>query len=90
VRRAGAVGITLALAAALAACASPEARRTRAGGPGGDVGNRRAVVQMHEGSDPYWKTPRRLPGRQQAPTVTAESAQSDVVSFAVRRSCTSA
>jgi hypothetical protein len=65
VRRAGAVGITLALAAALAACASPEARRTRAGGPGGDVGNRRAVVQMHEGAHPYWRTPdllARLPG----------------------------
>jgi hypothetical protein len=42
---------------ALAACASPEATRTRGGGPGADVGNRGKVVEMHEGSQPFWKTP---------------------------------
>jgi hypothetical protein len=39
-------------------CTSPEATRTRAGGPGADVGNRREIVSMHDGSDPYWATPR--------------------------------
>jgi hypothetical protein len=51
------VGV-VAVAGALVACASPEATRSRAGGPGGDVGNRGAVVSMHAGSDPYWETPR--------------------------------
>ena len=44
----------------LAGCASPEARRVRAEGPGADVGNRGRVVRMHEGSLPYWRTPRLL------------------------------
>jgi hypothetical protein len=44
--------------AALGACTSPEATRTRAGGPGGDTGNHGRVVEMHEGSHPYWQTPR--------------------------------
>ncbi len=68
------LAIVLALGLAAAACTSPEATRQRAGGPGADPGNRRGVVQMHEGSDPYWKTPRRLPERQQAPTATARQA----------------
>ena len=68
------LAIVLALGLAAAACTSPEATRQRAGGPGADPGNRRGVVQMHEGSDPYWKTPRRLPGRQQAPIATARQA----------------
>jgi uncharacterized protein YceK len=41
----------------LGGCASPEATRTRGGGPGGDVGNRRGGVRMHEGSDQFWRTP---------------------------------
>jgi hypothetical protein len=57
----------LALGAATLACTSPEATRTRAGGPGADPGNRRGVVQLHEGADPYWKTPRHLPERMRAP-----------------------
>jgi hypothetical protein len=40
-----------------AACDSPENTRTRGGGPGADVGNRNRVVQMHEGSRPFEKTP---------------------------------
>ena len=47
---------------ALAGCASPETTRTRGGGPGGDVGNRSHDVKMHEGSNPYWKTPERIEG----------------------------
>ena len=52
--------LSLAALAALlcAACASPEATRVRAGGPGADVGNRTQVVRLHEGADPFWKTPR--------------------------------
>jgi hypothetical protein len=45
----------------LAACASPETTRTRGGGPGADVGNRGKVVDMHEGSQPFWKTPDLIP-----------------------------
>ena len=51
-------GIALvAVAFWLAACASPEANRTRGGGPGADVGNRTQSVEMHEGSKPFEKTP---------------------------------
>jgi hypothetical protein len=42
---------------ALAGCVSPESTRTRGGGPGADVGNRTKVVEMHEGSRPFEKTP---------------------------------
>ena len=38
-------------------CTSPEATRARGGGPGGDKGNRGEVVEMHAGSEPYYKTP---------------------------------
>ena len=43
-----------------AGCVSPEARRTRGGGPGADVGNRVRTVEMHEGSQPFWDTPERI------------------------------
>jgi hypothetical protein len=45
-----------------AACESPEATRTRGGGPGADPGNRPAEVRMHEGSRQYWETPLLIPG----------------------------
>jgi len=50
--------IFLAVLSLLAACTSPETTRTRGGGPGADVGNRGKVVRMHEGSDPFAKTPK--------------------------------
>jgi hypothetical protein len=50
--------VSLVLAGLLAACASPEATRPRAGGRGADVGNRGPVVVIHDGADPYWRTPR--------------------------------
>ena len=50
----------LAALALLAACDSPEASRTMGGGPGADTGNRPAEVRMHEGSDPFEKTPRLI------------------------------
>lgn len=52
------------VAAGLTACSSPEAGRTRGGGPGADVGNRRSEVEMHAGSRPFYKTPcLDLPGQ---------------------------
>ena len=50
-------GASVLLVAALAGCASPEARRTRGGGPGADVGNRGPDVVLHEGAEPYYETP---------------------------------
>ncbi len=49
--------VIAALAAALFACSSPEATRSRGGGPGADVGNRRGEVQLHAGSSTYYGTP---------------------------------
>ena len=46
----------------IAGCESPEATRTSGGGPGGDTGNRPAIVKMHEGSRQYWGTPKSIPG----------------------------
>jgi hypothetical protein len=43
----------------VAGCGSPEATRVR-GGRGADVGNRPRIVEMHEGSRPFWKTPDRI------------------------------
>jgi hypothetical protein len=50
----------LIVCGAVTGCTSPETTRTRGDGPGADVGNRPAVVKMHEGSEPYWKTPERI------------------------------
>jgi len=73
--RAAALRIGLVLGVALAGCTSPESTRVRAGGPGADTGNRRAAtVRMHEGSQPYWHTPRRLADTLQAPIDSARQA----------------
>ena len=47
----------LAMTVLFLACASPEARRTRGGGPGADVGNRGSPVELHAGAQPYHNTP---------------------------------
>jgi len=62
-------GLVLALVAALAmaGCTSPETKRTRGHGAGADVGNRSTVVQMHEGAEPYYETPRLIDSRHAAP-----------------------
>ena len=52
------VAVAVLSALFLVACESPEATRLRAGGAGADVGNRKPEVVMHEGSYPYWATPR--------------------------------
>jgi hypothetical protein len=70
--------LVLAAAALAVGCSSPEARRAAGGGPGADIGNRRQVVRMHEGSRPYAGTPTRigrfgetdLAGAQQAQRLT--------------------
>lgn len=51
------VTILFVLFVGLAACTSPEATRTRGGGPGADVENRSQTLLMHEGSRPYAGTP---------------------------------
>ena len=56
------LGLGLVASMALAGCESPEATRTRGGGPGADGGNRPAIVKMHEGSRQYWETPVMIPG----------------------------
>jgi hypothetical protein len=56
------INAALIACGALSACTSPEATRSRGQGPGADVGNRAAVVKMHEGSQPFWKTPKRIAG----------------------------
>jgi len=48
------IGCTVAVG-----CVSPEATRVR-GGRGADVGNRPEVAKMHDGAEPFWKTPRRV------------------------------
>jgi hypothetical protein len=63
----------VAVALALAACTSAEATRMRGQGPGADVRNVGSVVKMHEGSDPYWRTP-RVPHAGAAPLDSARQA----------------
>ena len=58
-----AVILLTALSFYLVGCASPETTRTRGGGPGADVGNRGKYVEMHEGSQPFWKTPKIIPAK---------------------------
>jgi len=53
--------VFVALGFCLVACASPEATRTRGGGPGADGGNRKKTVRMHEGSRPFEGTPKIIP-----------------------------
>jgi hypothetical protein len=48
----------LIVAAALAAGCSPEATRTRGGGPGADVGNRWRDAEIHGPTNPFYRTPR--------------------------------
>jgi hypothetical protein len=42
-------------------CASPEAGRTRGGGPGADPGNRGTMLRVHEGAKPFENTPKKIP-----------------------------
>jgi hypothetical protein len=51
-------GLLIAVVVPLSAC-SPEAGRVRSGGPGADIGNRSAAVDMHGGSNPGYQVPER-------------------------------
>jgi hypothetical protein len=53
--------IVLAASVFAVGCGSPEATRSRGGGPGADPGNRGADVLMHEGSRQYYETPVLIP-----------------------------
>jgi hypothetical protein len=61
------------IAAAVAACTSPETHRSRGGGPGADVGNRSSIVRMHEGSRPFEQTPKII-GAEHPPLESARQA----------------
>jgi len=56
-----------------AGCTSPEVGRTRGGGPGADMGNRGSIVRMHEGSNPFEKTPKII-GAEHPPLESARQA----------------
>ena len=56
------VALLAVVCGALGGCVSPETTRRRGGGPGADVGNRTQDVKMHEGSEPYWRTPEIITG----------------------------
>jgi len=53
------IALTVLLIGSIVAvgCVSPESTRVR-GGRGADVGNREAVAEIHDGAEPFWKTPR--------------------------------
>jgi hypothetical protein len=59
----------LVVCLALGGCDSPEAKRSRGGGPGGDPQNRPRVVEMHGGSREYWETPVLIPEEAEAPSL---------------------
>ena len=61
--------IFLAVVCALAACTSPETGRSRGGGPGADVGNKTKFMRIHEGADPFYKTPKLI--RSQSPPLAS-------------------
>ena len=54
--------LLIVLATAVCGC-SPEAQRTRGGGPGADIGNRGASVQLHGDVPPeqriFYRTPHK-------------------------------
>lgn len=54
------LALLIIISAVIAGCTSPEATRSRGGGPGADLGNRGSVVRMHEGSRPYEDTPKLI------------------------------
>lgn len=51
------LAMTASVILLLAACSSPEATRSRGGGPGADVKNWDQPVEMHAGAEPYHETP---------------------------------
>ncbi|MDP9382411.1 MAG: hypothetical protein M3Q29_20190 [Chloroflexota bacterium] len=63
------------LAVGLIGC-SPEAQRTRGGGPGADPGNVDSVVEIHRGADPGYKVP--LTGAGRDDNIRSDASREDV------------
>ena len=63
----------ITMAVVVSGCTSPEVSRTRGGGPGADLGNRGSIVRMHEGSNPFEKTPKII-GAEHPPLESARQA----------------
>ena len=55
--------VLLVLIVSSVGCTSPEATRSRGGGPGADVGNRTQFLEMHEGARPFYRTPDLIPAK---------------------------
>jgi hypothetical protein len=60
-----------------AACTSPEAGRQRGGEPGADPGNRDAIVEIHQGAEPYHDTPCRMTDMECPETTTSSDTKRD-------------
>jgi hypothetical protein len=67
------LALLIIMTAVITGCTSPEANRSRGGGPGADVGNRGSIVRMHEGSRPYAQTPKII-GAEHPPLEPARQA----------------
>lgn len=71
--------ILISLTLLLAAC-SPEASRERGGGPGADIGNRGATVELHGSEEAreriYYQTPARGRGIERSSRAAAISPES--------------
>jgi hypothetical protein len=66
--------LMITTAVVTASCTSPEVSRSRGGGPGADRGNRGSIVRMHEGSNPFEKTPKII-GAEHPPLESARQAR---------------
>ncbi len=67
------LALLMIMTAVITACKSPEANRSRGGGPGADLGNRSSIVRMHEGSRPFEQTPKII-GAEHPPLEPARQA----------------
>ena len=67
------LALLMIIAVAAAGCTSPEADRSRGGGPGADMGNRSSIVRMHEGSRQFERTPKII-GAEHPPLEPARQA----------------
>ena len=67
--------VAIMLTGSLLACNSPEATRTRGGGPGADVGNR-GSVELHGSSEIYYGTPMRITAAARGTDTSRRGAQS--------------
>ena len=52
--------LTASAALLLLGCESPEVKRARGGGPGADLGYRGETIELHAGSEPYYRTPQLI------------------------------